>query len=117
MHLAGYLAVLVVLLGFGAFAVDLAGAYVFGMESVPVPADLAAERLDFQPIPEGSYGLGVFDYGNGWIGHSGQIIGWESIVYYDTDTGAAFTAIVNDTGNATAAELVAYAIFPDLLGL
>jgi D-alanyl-D-alanine carboxypeptidase len=51
-----------------------------GLGTGLLPADIAAERLDFQPIPEGSYGLGVFDFGNGWIGHSGQIIGWESIV-------------------------------------
>ena len=81
------------------------------------PLTLAAERLGFQAIPEGSYGLGLFDYGNGWIGHTGQLIGWESIVLYNQDTGAAFTAIVNDTGNLTAAEAVAFTVLPDLGGL
>jgi len=33
--------------------------------------------------PEGSYGLGIIDPGNGWIGHSGQGVGWGSIVLYD----------------------------------
>ena len=88
-----------------------------GLGTSLLPADVAAERLDFQPIPEGSYGLGVFDFGNGWIGHSGQIIGWESIVLYNRDTGAAFTAIVNDTGNLGAAESVAFTVLPDLGGL
>ena len=36
---------------------------------------------------------------------------------YNTDTGAAFTAIVNDTGNLTAAEAVAFTVLPDLGGL
>ena len=88
-----------------------------GLGTSLLPADIAAERLDFKTIPEGAYGLGVFDYGNGWIGHPGQIIGWESLVAYNRDTGAAFTAIVNDTGNLTAAEAVALSVFPDLIGL
>jgi D-alanyl-D-alanine carboxypeptidase len=88
-----------------------------GLGTSLLPVDLAAERLDFQAIPEGSYGLGLFDFGNGWIGHSGQLIGWESIVLYNQDTGAAFTAIVNDTGNLTAAEAVAFTVLPDLGGL
>ena len=88
-----------------------------GLGTSLLPADIAAQRLDFKTIPEGAYGLGVFDYGNGWIGHPGQIIGWESLVAYNRDTGAAFTAIVNDTGNLTAAEAVALNVFPDLIGL
>ena len=33
------------------------------------------------------------------------------------DAGAAFSAIVNDTGNLTAAEAVAFTVLPDLGGL
>jgi hypothetical protein len=41
-----------------------------------------------QKIPEGNYGLGIDDYGDGWVGHTGQLIGWESVVAYKTEPGA-----------------------------
>lgn len=88
-----------------------------GLGTSLLPADLAATRLTGRKIPEGTYGLGVFDYGNGWIGHTGQVIGWESVVAYNTKTGAAFVAIVNETGSALAAEAVGLQAFPDLMGL
>jgi D-alanyl-D-alanine carboxypeptidase len=88
-----------------------------GLGTSLLPEDLAAERLDFQAIPEGQYGLGLFDYGEGWVGHTGQLIGWESMVAYNTETGAAFVAIVNETGSLIAAEAVALQLFPDLAGL
>lgn len=85
-----------------------------GLGTSLLPADVAAERLDFRSIPEGDYGLGVFDFGNGWIGHTGQLVGWEALVIYNRETGAAFTAIVNDTGDLDVAEVVAYELLPDL---
>ena len=88
-----------------------------GLGTSLLPADLAAKRLAAQKTPEGNYGLGVFDWGNGWIGHTGQLIGWESVVAYNTKTGAAFVAIVNETGSALAAESVGLQVFPDLMGL
>lgn len=88
-----------------------------GLGTDLLPPDLAAARLTGQKIPEGSYGLGLGIYGNGWIGHTGQIIGWESVVAYNTETGATFVAIVNETGSALAAEAVALQLFPDLMGL
>jgi D-alanyl-D-alanine carboxypeptidase len=88
-----------------------------GLGTSLLPADLAAKRLAAQKIPEGNYGLGIFDWGNGWIGHTGQLIGWESVVAYDTKTGAAFVAIVNETGSALTAESVGLQLFPDLMGL
>lgn len=40
-----------------------------------LPADVAAERLEFKTIPKGEYGLGLMSWDNGWIGHTGQLIG------------------------------------------
>ena len=88
-----------------------------GLGTSLLPMDLAAERLDFQAIPEGQYGLGLFDYDQGWVGHTGQIIGWESMVVYNTETGAAFVALVNETGSLASAEAVALQLFPDLIGV
>lgn len=90
-----------------------------GLGTCLLPADLAAKRLDFHPIPEAKsgYGLGVESYDHDWIGHSGQLIGWEAIVLYNTQTGAAFTAIVNETGSLAAAEVVAAESLDDLLKL
>ena len=47
----------------------------------------------------------------------GQLIGWESIVLYNPETGGAFVAIVNGTGSLVAAKAVAAQALPDLLQL
>ena len=88
-----------------------------GLGTSLLPADLAAMRLATQKIPEGYYGLGIYDWGQGWVGHTGQIIGWESLVAYNTTTGAAFVAIVNETGSFMSALDVGLNVFPDLKGL
>jgi D-alanyl-D-alanine carboxypeptidase len=88
-----------------------------GLGSSLLPADLAARRLVTQQIPEGDYGLGIYDWGAGWIGHTGQLIGWESLVAYNTKTGAAFVAIVNETGSFVSALDVGLQVFPDLRGM
>ena len=77
----------------------------------------AARRLNAQPINGGfiDYGLGMEDFGNGWIGHDGQAIGWEAKVAYNTKTGAAVVILVNETGSlrgATASTAARY--FPEL---
>lgn len=68
-----------------------------------------------QPIGEGDYGLGVFDWGGGWIGHTGQLLGWESLCAYNKDTGAVFVALDNETGSLDKTLGVAQAFFPDLV--
>ena len=88
-----------------------------GLGTSLLPADLAAKRLAAQQTPEGNYGLGIDDWGQGWVGHTGQIIGWESVVAYNTKTGAAFVAIVNETGSFLTAMAVGLQVFPDLKGL
>lgn len=80
-----------------------------------LPPDLADKRLDFHPIgPDGSYGLGLMDFGKGWVGHTGQITGWNALVLYDIDSGAAFVAIDNETASLGAPAVVASLAFPDL---
>jgi D-alanyl-D-alanine carboxypeptidase len=86
-----------------------------------LPVDLGEQRLettetaaDTSGVNTINYGLGIMDFGNGWIGHTGQLIGWESIVVYNTITGAAFIGMVNETGSLTAPILVALSVFPDL---
>lgn len=59
------------------------------------------------------YGLGIIDFGNGWIGHSGQLIGWEALVLYDTDTGDVAVTVVNETSGIFGAEIAIATIFPD----
>ena len=66
-------------------------------------------------LPEGgTYGLGLQEFGDGWIGHTGQIVGWEALAAYDTDTGDVFVAIVNDTASLAAAVGVAFEFYPEL---
>ena len=75
---------------------------------------LIEQRLTTRKTVEGlDYGLGIIDFGNGWIGHSGQLIGWEALVLYDTDTGDVAVAVVNETSGLIAAEFALATIFPD----
>jgi len=77
-------------------------------------------RIEFgakSGVLQGDYGLGLYDWGQGWIGHTVQLIGWESVVTYNTQTGAAFVAIVNETGSFPTAMAVGLQVFPDLKGL
>lgn len=55
-----------------------------------------AERLDMQPIgiPNASYGLGIFDV-NGWIGHDGSTLGYESLVVYLPEAEATLVILLN----------------------
>lgn len=62
----------------------------------------------------GTYGLGIQRFGSDWIGHSGQIIGWEAIAVYNPRTGATATAMVNETGSLETAVLILAKLYPDL---
>jgi D-alanyl-D-alanine carboxypeptidase len=86
-----------------------------GLGNSLLSPETAAKRLEAQPIPEGNYGLGMFVYKDGWIGHSGQLIGWESFVLSNTETGAAFVLLVNETGSLQTAFPLAEIAFPGLL--
>ena len=88
-----------------------------GLGSSLLPKDLAQARIDgAKPINGGIhiYSEGLQDFGNGWIGHEGQAVGWESIVAYNTKTGAAWVSIVNETTGNMSVATVQQKFFPDL---
>lgn len=77
---------------------------------------LGDQRLTTQPIPEGvGYGLGIIDYGNGWYGHSGEILGWNSMAANNPETGAALTMIINESGSLGTAASAILPAFPTLI--
>ena len=80
-----------------------------------LPPELAAQRLEAAPLVEGvDYGLGLIDFGNGWYGHSGSILGWDSLAAHNPETGAVFVAYTNEYGASNAFVGPALAAFPDL---
>jgi D-alanyl-D-alanine carboxypeptidase len=88
----------------------------FGNESLP--PELAAQRLESAPlVVDVDYGLGIIDFGNGWYGHTGSILGWDSVAAHNPETGAVFVAYVNEYGALPAVSGPALAAFPDLIGL
>ena len=75
-----------------------------------------APRVDAVPgSGNGGYGLGIDDFGYGWIGHGGQIFGWSSLAMYDTDTGDTLVVITNSTGSFDATGGPVAEIFPELV--
>jgi D-alanyl-D-alanine carboxypeptidase len=69
------------------------------------------ERLTYvspAPSPEVNYGLGVADFA-GFIGHDGQIPGYNSFMGYNPETGATIIVLTNlytaPDGNAPATEI------------
>jgi D-alanyl-D-alanine carboxypeptidase len=86
-----------------------------GLGTATLPQDLGVQRLQSRPIKPGiDYGLGIIDWGNGWIGHTGQAIGWEAVVAYNTRTGAVFVGMVNETASLAAVAGAMMQYFPDL---
>ncbi len=89
-----------------------------GMGTSFLTPDMAARRLASTPSPgqdTGGYGLGIEDFGHGWIGHGGQIFGWTSLAMYDTDTGDTLVVITNSTGSFDATGAPVAQIFPELV--
>ena len=86
-----------------------------GLGTATLPQALADQRLQSRPIKPGiDDGLGIIDWGNGWIGHTGQAIGWEAVVAYNAKTGAVFVGMVNETASLTAVAGAMMQYFPDL---
>ena len=56
----------------------------------------------------------MIDCGNGWIGHTGQAVGWEAVVAYHAKTGAVFVGMVNETASLLAVAPVMMQYSPDL---
>ncbi|MGB9344995.1 MAG: serine hydrolase domain-containing protein [Ilumatobacteraceae bacterium] len=76
-----------------------------GSGNTLLSTELGTQRLELAPIEgdELQYGLGILQQGvDGWYGHSGQAIGWEALAFYDPETGATFTVMINSTAGAQA---------------
>jgi len=72
------------------------------MGTTMLSADLGEQRLtlDTLIVDDGiNYGLGIFELSGlkGWVGHTGQVIGWESIGLYNPETGASIAIMTNGT--------------------
>lgn len=63
-----------------------------------LPEKMGNERVTQLLLkPEGTYGWGLFNLGGGWIGHTGQVVGWESSIKQNPKTGAVVAIMVNST--------------------
>jgi len=65
-------------------------------------SDLGDQRLatdNFISDAGAYYGLGLLSesYAPGWVGHSGQALGWEALAMYNPETGGTFAVLVNST--------------------
>jgi len=73
------------------------------------------ERLTTTAVPEvGDYGLGIIDFGDGWIGHTGQIVGWEALALYNTRTGDVIVGMTNETGSLLGVSAAVATLYPEL---
>lgn len=77
-----------------------------------LPRKAQIERLSSIPVPSG-YGIGM-NCVQGWIGHNGQVPGYNTALYYDTRTDTTVVVEVNGdhptaTG-ATPADAIFYAV-------
>jgi len=79
-----------------------------------LPADMAEARLKTHTSESlGEYGLGMRVLDGGWIGHDGQVVGWNADVQCNTTTGAVFALMSNSTsGLITASYEVKAVVFP-----
>lgn len=96
---------------------DLGAWAASGFGNSVLTEDTGAERLDTTELPDIGvhYGRGIMAFGDtGWIGHTGQFIGWEAIAAYDTGTGDVFVGMVNETGALSRLLPVMDRVFPEL---
>jgi D-alanyl-D-alanine carboxypeptidase len=97
---------------------DLGAWAATGFGNELLPPELAAQRLESAPLAEGiDYGLGIIDFGSGWYGHTGSILGWDSLAANNPETGATFVAFVNAYGAEPVLSGPALAAFPDIVGV
>ena len=87
-----------------------------GFGTNQLSAELGEQRItDVSVLAEGfTYGLGIIDYGDGWIGHSGQIVGWEALALYHPETGAVLVGGVNETASDIAISIAFGELYPEL---
>ncbi len=74
-----------------------------GSGNTLLSADLGEQRLPTEDnfIADAGifYGLGMFSLIPGWIGHTGQAIGWEALEMYNPETGGAVAILTNGTSS------------------
>lgn len=97
---------------------DMAKWAASGSGSTLLSKELAEQRQSTISVidasaTEGAEGLGLFNR-DGWIGHSGQLIGWEAEEKYNTANGAMWVALVNSTQGIEDAAKIRDAYFPEL---
>jgi D-alanyl-D-alanine carboxypeptidase len=87
-----------------------------GLGTSQLSQSLGDERLDDTTELEGmgKYGLGIQHFGEDWIGHTGQIIGWEAIAMYNPQTGGTISAIINETGSIGPVIMMILDLYPEL---
>lgn len=78
-----------------------------------LPRDAQIQRLSSIPVPSG-YGIGM-NCVQGWIGHNGQVPGFNTALYYDTRTDTTVVVEVNGdhptgTTGTTPADAIFYAV-------
>ncbi len=96
---------------------DLGAWAASGFGNTLLAEQTAVERLDTTVLPDVGlgYGHGIIAFGDtDWIGHTGQIIGWETIAAYNTQTGDVFIGMVNETASLPATIAVLSELYPDL---
>jgi len=62
-----------------------------------LPDDLADDRLDFRAISGSEYGLGIERIGD-WVGHRGEMLGWQGLAVRNTRNGTAVALATNSCG-------------------
>ena len=70
------------------------------MGTTLLPEDLHEQRLSFDADLDDvgvTYGLGILQPSEGWVGHTGQVIGWEALGLYNPETGATMSVMINGT--------------------
>lgn len=104
--------------GISTTAADLAKFAGTGFGTTLLSEQLDKDRLtgaslgDFSMVV-GLYGLGIGIRGD-WVGHEGQLIGWEAYSWYNTKTGAAVVVLTNSSGSMANAMSVLTGYYPEL---
>lgn len=82
----------------------------------------AAERMKTAQVQDGlTYGLGISDYGDGFVGHSGEALGWQTQVAHNPDTGLTVAMGTNACAGAdlylfdAIRSLVSFTLYPPVM--
>lgn len=73
---------------------------------------MQAEQLKMMPVVPGSdmkYGLGLAEY-KGWLGHRGEVPGYDISVYYSPELDATFVVCLNRTPNSVQSDALLFSL-------